>query len=187
MKRPGFRHGDQPVLHIAVTDLDAVEEVAWFVARQGRPGDYRLFNVDFSREFRYCLEHGLSASPKREPTTLRLTIPERDVAAGALETVAIDGEEYRQATRGVAALERADDTGLQVFPGQSVQYVVVDSTRGRDRVRLVDEADDGEYDVEFYEGLAIRATESILSPMGWREQDIRSSLSSYRDTSLSAY
>ncbi|MFC6838406.1 type B DNA-directed DNA polymerase [Halomarina ordinaria] len=94
MKRPGFRYGEQPVLHIAVTDLEAVEEVAWFVARQGPPGDYRLFNVDFSREFRYCLERNVSALPCRRPTTLSLSIPQRQIAAGELECLTIDGEEY---------------------------------------------------------------------------------------------
>jgi DNA polymerase I len=92
--RPGFRHDDQPVLRIAVTDVDAVEEVAWFVARRGRPGDYRLFDVDLSREFRYCLERDVPARPAREPTTLRLAIPERAIAAGDLDRVTIDGEPH---------------------------------------------------------------------------------------------
>lgn len=60
---PGFRYEAQPTLRIDVTDIDAVEEVAWIVARHERPGTYRLYNVDFSREFRYCLEHDCSPYP----------------------------------------------------------------------------------------------------------------------------
>ncbi len=46
-------------------------------------------------------------------------------------------EDYTQATRNVAALERAADLGLGRAPGQSVSYVVVDDAKqSRERVRL---------------------------------------------------
>ncbi|WP_435181434.1 type B DNA-directed DNA polymerase [Halorussus sp. AFM4] len=95
-------------------------------------------------------------------------------------------EEYAHATRTVAALERAEDMGRGLHPGQNVEYVVVDDTkRSRDQVRLVEEAH--RYDVEFYCDQLIRAAESVLSPLGWRENDIRRYLADRTDTGLAAY
>ncbi|MFB6153818.1 MAG: type B DNA-directed DNA polymerase [Halodesulfurarchaeum sp.] len=96
-------------------------------------------------------------------------------------------DEYTQATRNVAALHRADDLGVDVFPGQDVEYVVTnDDGSGRNRVRLVAEQIE-EYDFDFYRDEAISAAESILSPLGWREGDIRTWLQEYEDTSISAW
>jgi DNA polymerase I len=75
LKRPGFRHRDQPTLAVDVTDPTAVTEVAWIVARFDRPGVYRLFNIDLHREFRYCLEEGISPVPSRGLRLCELAIP----------------------------------------------------------------------------------------------------------------
>jgi DNA polymerase I len=40
-----------------------------------RPGDLRLYNVDFSREFRYCLETETSPVPEGELSTLEIDVP----------------------------------------------------------------------------------------------------------------
>jgi len=95
-------------------------------------------------------------------------------------------EEYVHATRTVAALERAEDMGRGLHPGQNVEYVVVDDTkRSRDRVRLVDEAD--RYDAEFYCEQLVRAAESVVSPLGWRGDDICEYLADRTDAGLAAY
>lgn len=75
-------------------------------------------------------------------------------------------EEYTRATRTVAALQRAQDEGLDLQPGQDVSYVVVDdSKRSRDRVQLAHEAPQ-QYDADFYANLLLRAAESVSSPLG---------------------
>ena len=98
-------------------------------------------------------------------------------------------EEYSQQTRNVAALERAGDLGMDTHPGQNVSYVVVDDAKSsRGRVRLVDEAiREGEYDAEFYTDQTIRAAESILSPFGWRREEINEYLADHEDASLTAF
>jgi DNA polymerase I len=96
-------------------------------------------------------------------------------------------EAYTQSTQNVAALQRADDVGLATHPGENVEYVVVDNDKqSRDRVQLLAEAPDT-YDSEFYADELIRATESVLAPMGWREGDIREYLADYRDNTLDHY
>ena len=96
-------------------------------------------------------------------------------------------EDYTQSTRSVAALERAADLGLGRAPGQSVSYVVVhDSKDSRERVLLASEEVD-EYDVGFYRELLVRAAASVLSPLGWRESDIKEELGQYTESSLASF
>ena len=76
-RRPGFRRDDEPALAVDVDHIDRVTPLA----RQARQlsahpvGDLACFNVDFSREFRYCLETGVDPTPARELSTLRLSVP----------------------------------------------------------------------------------------------------------------
>ncbi|MFC4553588.1 MULTISPECIES: type B DNA-directed DNA polymerase [Halorussus] len=95
-------------------------------------------------------------------------------------------DEYQHTTRTVAALEAASNVGREVQPGESVEFVVVDDSKAsQDRVALVDEAED--YDAEYYRGEVLRAAESVLSPLGWREGDIRGYLADRVDVGLSRY
>ena len=95
-------------------------------------------------------------------------------------------DEYAHTTRTVAALERAADDGRGIQPGQGVSYVVVDdSKRSRERVQLADEAD--EYDAEFYVEELLRAAESVVSPLGWRQEDIKEYLAARTDASIAAF
>jgi DNA polymerase I len=94
--------------------------------------------------------------------------------------------EYAHTTRTVAALEQAADDGRGIQPGQGVSYVVVDdSKQSRERVELADEAD--EFDAEFYAEELLRAAESVVSPLGWREDDIRAYLAERTDASITAF
>ncbi|MFB6114320.1 MAG: type B DNA-directed DNA polymerase [Halodesulfurarchaeum sp.] len=96
-------------------------------------------------------------------------------------------EEYSQSTRNVAALERASDLGLAKQPGQDVEYVVVDDSKSsRSRVALAHE-DPDTYDAAFYRERAIRAAEAVVSPLGWRRDDIREALSGTERTGLGAF
>ncbi|WEL18679.1 DNA polymerase PolB2 [Halorhabdus sp. SVX81] len=90
-KSPGFRFADQPVLRIDVDRVDTVRAVARFVEDRGPPGrvPFRAFDVDFSPEFRYCLETGIDPTPGRPPRVLRLDLPRTAAAAGDLTELAI--------------------------------------------------------------------------------------------------
>jgi len=73
--RLAFRTDPEPVQRVDVTSIDRVRPVAGWIRRRGRPGTYRLFNVDFSREFRYCLERGRDPVPDRPLRVLELDHP----------------------------------------------------------------------------------------------------------------
>ncbi len=96
-------------------------------------------------------------------------------------------EGYTQNTQNVAALKRAHNQGLATHPGQDVKYVVVDDEKSsRDRVALAHE-DVETYDPSYYEMQLVRAVESVLSPMGWDQTDIRRELAETRETDLTEY
>ncbi|MFB6145487.1 MAG: type B DNA-directed DNA polymerase [Candidatus Nanohaloarchaea archaeon] len=96
-------------------------------------------------------------------------------------------EEYQQNNRTVAALKRYRDHGIEKGPGEDVEYVVVDDNRkDRDRVRLPFE-DIDRYDEEFYTDQLIRATESILSPLGWKRDRIRAYLRNSNTVGIQAF
>jgi DNA polymerase I len=96
-------------------------------------------------------------------------------------------DQYTQRTRNVAALERATAVGLDASPGETVSYVVVaDDHETGDRVRLATEPNE-RYDTDFYDDLLVRAAESVLAPLGWRERRIREYLSETSDTTLGMF
>lgn len=93
-------------------------------------------------------------------------------------------DEYTQSTRGTVALERAERLGFDRYPGQDVEYIVVnDHASGGERVRLSFE-DCERYDAGFYEDIAIRACEAVVSPLGCRRDDIHEHLTGMRDVQL---
>jgi len=96
-------------------------------------------------------------------------------------------EGYTQYTQNVAALERAREQGLAIHPGQDIEYVVVDDEKAsRDRVVLAHEPVES-YDASYYETQLVRATESILSPVGWEREDIRQELTNIREPTLTTF
>ncbi|GAA0533323.1 type B DNA-directed DNA polymerase [Halorubrum ejinorense] len=95
--------------------------------------------------------------------------------------------DYSRETLTVAALKRAQTEGAGLAPGQTVRYVVVDAdARGPARVRLAFE-DVDRYDAAWYEDAAVRAVESVLAPVGWRDGDIERYLSGTRNETLASY
>lgn len=95
--------------------------------------------------------------------------------------------DYDRETRTVAALTRADALNVDRHPGQGVSYVVVDDDAGpMERVRLAHECPDG-YDADYYAEQLRRAAESVLSPLGWRESDVRRYLADRTDASLARF
>ena len=101
--------------------------------------------------------------------------------------VSKDVDDYSMGTLSVAALKRSRIEGVGLSPGQTVRYVVVNAdARGASRVRLEFE-DLGQYDTAWYEDAAVRAVESVLAPVGWREGEIRQYLSETLDETLTAF
>ncbi len=99
--RPAFRRDPEPVLRIDVASIERVRPLAGWIRREKRPGTYRLFNVDFSREFRYCLETGCDPAPARALRTLSLTDPTPGSPEPPVQTLEIDGERLSGSTERV--------------------------------------------------------------------------------------
>ena len=93
-RRPGFRRDEERILAV---DVDHVERITP-LARQTRQlsaypiGDIACFNVDFSREFRYCLETDLDPTPATELSTLRLSVPVTETSQERYGELTISGE-----------------------------------------------------------------------------------------------
>ncbi len=83
-------------------------------------------------------------------------------------------EAYKVNNRSVSALKRAKHHGIEMKPGQSIRFIVRDDeAEHMNRTRLDFEAEEGCYDPNFYKKQLIRATESVLSPLGIDREDIR--------------
>jgi DNA polymerase I len=92
-RRPGFRRDEETVLAVDVAHIDRVTPLA----RQARQlpdypvGDLACFNVDLSREFRYCLENGIDPTPTNELSTLRLSVPVTETSNDVYEELSVAG------------------------------------------------------------------------------------------------
>ena len=85
-------------------------------------------------------------------------------------------EEYVQFNDSVAALRQLRDRGFELQPGQSVEYLIMDSKSRSSwqRVRAAPFLDgDERYDAERYVDLALRGAAELLSPFGWNYQQLR--------------
>jgi DNA polymerase I len=93
-RRPGFRRDDERALAVDVNHVDRVTPLA----RQAHQlsaypvGDLACFNVDFSREFRYCLETNRDPTPAAELSTLRLGIPVTETSKDTYSELTVAGE-----------------------------------------------------------------------------------------------
>ena len=93
VRRPSFRQGEGTVLAVDVAHIDRVSPLA----RQARLlseypiGDLACFNVDFSREFRYCLENDIDPTPARELSTLRLSVPTTEASNDVYGKLSVAG------------------------------------------------------------------------------------------------
>ena len=93
-RRPGFHRDEKPVLAVDVDHIDRVSSLA----RQARQlttylvGDLACFNVDFSREFRYCLEEDVDPTPASELSTLRLSVPVTETEVNVYAELSVDGD-----------------------------------------------------------------------------------------------
>lgn len=90
--RRGFRHEHEPVLRIDVRGLDDVRSLASQIRKLGQPGEYKLYNVDLSQEFRYCLERGCDPIPTHVPSTLSIDVAPPELANPPFTELRIDDE-----------------------------------------------------------------------------------------------
>lgn len=63
--RQTFRTEAWPLLRVDAASTDAVRSVANRVQQFGQPDTYTCYNVDFTRQLRFCLETDTRAAPDR--------------------------------------------------------------------------------------------------------------------------
>jgi len=100
--RPGFRHDAEEVLRVELMSVEEVSRMARWIHEWGNPGEYQCFNVDFSREFRYCLENGLDPAPSRELRTLSIDGLPHEFIETELPSLRVGGK----------TISRSPDVGL---------------------------------------------------------------------------
>jgi DNA polymerase I len=100
--RISFRHDPGPVLRVDVDGLDAVRSLARTVSGLGDPGTYRCYDVDFGREFRYCLEAGVDPCPGRAPRVLDVAVPESELVDPPVTELVV-GDEGGDSVGGTSA------------------------------------------------------------------------------------
>ncbi|MUV61102.1 DNA polymerase I, partial [Halobacterium sp. CBA1126] len=121
-------HADDPTEVLAV-DVERVREVGT-LAREIRvdreadrpPGTFRLFDVDFSPGFRYCVETGTDPTPARDLRTLAVRTTDRALADDDCSALRVDGERIEGSERTVlralaARVRRVDPDVLVVSHG----------------------------------------------------------------------
>jgi DNA polymerase I len=115
-RRPGFRRDPEPALAVDVTHIDRVRPLASRVHRaEDRPvGDLACFNVDFSRQFRYCLETDTDPMPRGDLSTLRLAVPASARGADPFGELTVDGTTVTDILDAVAAAVEATDPDVLV-------------------------------------------------------------------------
>jgi DNA polymerase I len=121
--RPGFRHDAERTLRVDCTDVEEVTRLARWVRERGGSGEHRCFNVDFSREFRYCLDEDRSPTPAREPTVLSIEGQRRECDDRELPPLTIGGEQIGQSP--AVALPRIEE----IVDREDPDVLIVDSAQ----------------------------------------------------------
>ena len=93
--RQTFRTPPRPLLRIDAASADTVRRIAQRVQQFNAPAEHTCYNVDLTRQFRYCLETTTPANPDqsvRSLRTLSLSIPPHKSGISALLHLTIDGD-----------------------------------------------------------------------------------------------
>ncbi len=105
-------------------------------------------------------------------------------------TVSRGFREYRVNGFSKIALRQLRREGIGILPGQGVRYIVTDhrSRRHDEKVRIAEawREIDG-YDAEFYVTRLVKATETLLRPFGYTEEDIAMALQGHEQRSIYQY
>ena len=109
-RRTGFRRSPEHVLAVDVTHVEQIKPLA----RQARQlsthpiGDLACFNVDLSREFRYCVETNSDPTPTSELSTLELSVPLAETGNDIFSELTVGDERVTGSPRDIiTAVDRA--------------------------------------------------------------------------------
>jgi DNA polymerase I len=132
--RQTFRTDARPLLRVDAADFDAVRSVARRIEQFRRPGAATCYNVDLSRQFRFCLETETPAAPDRSVRPLRtlsLSTPSHLSGDAALAALALDGDRIgadpAAVVRGVADAVRTRDPDVLVLSTAEIVPLLFDA------------------------------------------------------------
>ncbi|MFC7043841.1 type B DNA-directed DNA polymerase [Halonotius sp. GCM10025705] len=93
-RRPGFRRDEELVLAVDISHIDRITSLAKQTRQLSEHpiGNLACFNVDLSREFRYCLENSVDPTPTTELSTLRLSVPMSETSNDVYGELSIGGD-----------------------------------------------------------------------------------------------
>ncbi|MEF8881107.1 MAG: type B DNA-directed DNA polymerase [Halapricum sp.] len=93
-RRPDFRRNDERVVAVDVSHINRITPLARQIRQWSASpiGDLACFNVDFSREFRYCLENDVDPTPTAGLSRLRLSVPMTETSGDAYTELTVAGE-----------------------------------------------------------------------------------------------
>jgi DNA polymerase elongation subunit (family B) len=98
-------------------------------------------------------------------------------------------DDYRVNNLSVAALRLLKREGVNLYPGQKVQYIIRDwkARKLTERVSIPELTEDALYDREKYAELIIRAACTMLSPFGFNEYNLQEYTSNRDQKTLRDY
>lgn len=104
--RQTFRTEARPLLRIDATSIEAVRTIAKRIRQFAKPDIYTCYNVDFTRQLRYCLETDTPAGPDRsirDLRTLHLEFPSHESGIESLPQLTLEDERVGSSPREVVA------------------------------------------------------------------------------------
>ena len=126
----------------------------------------RFKKADDSKELMGLVPEALEVLDRYVDDAISGTVPPHKLLVTKRVSKTLD--EYRQVNDAAVALHQLDAEGMEVNPGEQVRFVITcagSKDLGR-RVSAEPFASEGDYDPEAYVDLLIRASETLLMPMG---------------------
>jgi len=107
--RPTLSKPEQKVLRVDVSSTEKLKQVAHRVKKGFGRSTFRFYNVDFSPQFRFCLQNEICPVPSQELERVKLRLHRKHLADENLEHLNVDGEKI------AGTEEEVLDTLIQVW------------------------------------------------------------------------
>ncbi len=93
-RRTSWRNGEEDVLRVELKDINQIKKLGRNIRKDRKPGKIRLYNVDFSLQFRYCLENNLVPEHRRLEIS-EICISRKKVENEKVDKIMVDQCVYR--------------------------------------------------------------------------------------------
>ncbi len=94
--RTGWRNKPEEVIKVNVTTLENLQKLARKLRSRFPEKKYEFFNVDLSRQYRYCLENNVEPVPKEELTSMEIKVPRTKLSKKELTKIKINEEKITE-------------------------------------------------------------------------------------------